>query len=111
MLEITNPITSERLQIAQYDLKNKMDLSSAKKSCLELGIGWRLPNINELELIHKELHLNGLGDFENDSYWSISKAGDWDDPYDCYFLFSFNSGKIDFNSSVKAFYVRAVRTI
>jgi hypothetical protein len=35
---------------------------------------WYLPDRNELDLIYKNLHKNGLGDFRNSGYWSSSQG-------------------------------------
>jgi hypothetical protein len=34
---------------------------------------WFLPSLGELQLMHSRLHLQGLGGFGNDSYWSSSE--------------------------------------
>ena len=36
MFEITNPITNERLQIAENDFENAMDWVSATNTCMNL---------------------------------------------------------------------------
>ena len=86
--------------------------SFAAKLCDNLTLGgqsdWFLPSINELNLMHKSLHLKGKGNFNNSRfYWSsteYAKNNAWD------FAFSIgqpinylNNNKGDIN------HVRAVR--
>ena len=51
--------------------------SYAAKLCSDLTKGgysdWFLPSIDELNLMHENLYLNGLGSFEPDVYWSSSE--------------------------------------
>ena len=56
MFEITNPITNERLQIAENDFENAMDWVSATNACINLGNGWRLPTKFEFAIIYKEIY-------------------------------------------------------
>lgn len=35
---------------------------------------WHIPTIDELQLIYTSIHLNGLGDFSEDIYWSSTEA-------------------------------------
>jgi hypothetical protein len=39
------------------------------------GTGWRLPSIDELELMYKNLKLNGVGGFSSGTYWSSNAGG------------------------------------
>jgi formylglycine-generating enzyme required for sulfatase activity len=72
MIEIENVITGEKqsIIIAANDFPNKMNWADAKKACSSLGKGWRLPTIQELEIICKTMHKKGLGNFKKESYWS-----------------------------------------
>lgn len=61
--------SSEVLEIDAVD--KKMSWYEAQSMCQYSQTGFRLPTKSELELIYNELHLNGLGSFnENESYWS-----------------------------------------
>jgi hypothetical protein len=39
---------------------------------------WYLPSLGELQLMHSRLHIQGLGGFGNNSYWSSSQYGPGD---------------------------------
>jgi hypothetical protein len=67
---VGNPITIEDLLVAQNDLPKTMNWNSAKKACVDLGAGWRLPTKDELKLMY--LQKNKIRGFFSDSYWSSS---------------------------------------
>jgi hypothetical protein len=105
MLEIKSPITGEQLQVAENDFENCMNWSIAKNACKDLGNGWRLPTKSELELIYKELHLSGKGNFQLNYYWSSSEHDEYSS-----WKFGFHEGKANkFMKGVPSF-VRAVRS-
>jgi hypothetical protein len=73
-LEIISPTTGEKLQVAPQDL-GRMSWEPAKEACAYLGSGWRLPTPDELQVMYKELHLKGKGNFCGDClYWSTQKG-------------------------------------
>jgi hypothetical protein len=73
MLEIKSTTTGERIQIAENDFEEKFMFSDeAKKAVCELGNGWRLPTITELEQIYNNLHKIGIGNFTG-AYWSSTE--------------------------------------
>lgn len=74
-IDLENPVTGEKysLIIAKNDFPKKMNWSEAKRACSNLGKGWRLPTIKELEVICKTIHKNGKGNFQDDAYWSIDE--------------------------------------
>jgi len=105
------PITQEKKLVVKKDFNfeiypdelGKMNWDEAVEKIKELGDGWRLPTITELQLIldseHKDL-------FKKESYWSLSEYSSgsaW--------VFYFGDGNtygIDKNDD---YYVRAVRTL
>jgi hypothetical protein len=70
MLKIISPITGEHLRIAESDLEIEMEWLDANKACNELHNGWRLPTKSEFEIIYKEIHKSGNGNFKNAQYWT-----------------------------------------
>lgn len=109
MFKILNQKNCITLQVAKQDFYeyHKMTWDEAKKSCSELGKGWRLPTIEELNLIYDQLHKSGLGGFKDDetqSYWSNSEVDS-----ESSLVFNFSRGNTEsLNKNTKKF-VRAVR--
>ncbi len=70
-LHITLP-TGNTIEIAADDYsKDQIERNQHLK--LHTEDGWRLPDIEELQLMYSILHKEGKGDFENDWYWSKSR--------------------------------------
>ena len=66
---------------------------------------WRLPDKEELNLMYRNLHKKGLGNFDNEFYWSSSESssrGAWDQ--------DFNDGDQDISAKGTPAQVRAVRS-
>lgn len=77
MLTIEHPLTGEKLQIANKDFANQMTWSEAMRACENLGSGWRLPTIDELEEMRNQLHKKGEGNFIGEFttyYWSSNEV-------------------------------------
>lgn len=117
-LAIKHPISGTDLQVANNDFPNKMDWDEATSFCQNIGNGWRLPNIEELEAMCYQLHWNGKGDFKDGWYWSSSETSAdyaWSlflDADGGSYLSSdyINEGLDNYGSSKdNKFYVRAVR--
>lgn len=68
---IGNPIKIGSLEVAQYDFP-KIPWNDANNSCKGLGNGWRLPTINELNILYQNRDV--IGNFKWDSYWSSTKG-------------------------------------
>ena len=69
----TSPTTVQKLQVAYEDL-GEMNWYDAKKACANLGNGWRLPTLEELQVMYKELHLKGKGGFPGGWCWYWSST-------------------------------------
>ena len=60
------------LEISQNDLKStKISCNELQKELID---GWRLPEIEELRQIFSRLHLNNVGNFKNEWYWSNTEC-------------------------------------
>ena len=82
----------------------EMKWDDAKKACVDLGDGWRLPTRLELLLMYN--NQDELGGFADNFYWSSTEFG------------NFNAWKQDFNDGNQnsgnkgnTSYVRAIRDI
>jgi len=110
MLTIEHPLTGATLQVANQDFTNSMMWGEAKKACANLGSGWRLPTIEELEAMYLQLQKEGRGSFREREYWSSSSANE---SY-AYALDFYRSGRKfeNYKSGPDfAIYVRAVRSL
>ena len=65
---IGKPIKIGNLEIAQYDFPGTMNWNDAKIACEALGDGWRLPSLDELNILYQ--NKVAIGDFEFNNYWS-----------------------------------------
>ena len=73
-------INGKSIQVATSDALHRMNWVSANNFCNNLGNGWRLPSMEELEAMYEQLHLKGKGNFKRNSYWSSEDAiscGQW----------------------------------
>ena len=106
MLIITKPNSAESFLVANNDFNLLMDLQQANHGCKELENGWRLPSKVELELMYKNLHLNGLGSFQSNFYWTCTEGRN-----EFYWVLDFNSGVFAMTTELGMLNTRAVRTI
>jgi hypothetical protein len=62
------------LEVAEFDFPTKLNWNDSKIACSKLGKGWRLPTVQELELIYnanKKMKMNFKpSDGFDDQYWS-----------------------------------------
>ena len=84
------------------------EVSFAAQLCNDLTLGgqsdWFLPSNDELVLMYRNLHLNGLGNFSLFNYWSSSE----DNNSTARYLDFLNGGTLNV-FKYNAYYVRAVR--
>lgn len=107
MLKIKNPDTGDKLEIAESEFSTKLSWNEALLASKELGKGWRLPNLDELDQMYKQLYVKGLGDFQNLYYWSSSEVNE---SLAAYIGFDSNyDGFASVKSKDEKIYTRAVR--
>jgi hypothetical protein len=64
-------VTIDNLQVATMDCVFAKNWFDANKYCQELGVGWRLPTKNELEILYK--NKDSIKGFSNSGYWSFTE--------------------------------------
>lgn len=107
METITHPITGQSIQVALADFPEDMKWAEAKKACLDLGDGWRLPTKVELNIMYEQLHKKGLGGFTDHWYWSSTEV----DHIEAWGQFFSDGGTFECTKDYDSQYVRAVRTL
>jgi len=70
---IGRPVKLEGLEIAENDFPKALSGVDAVAGCTALGSGWRLPTLDELELMYK--NKDKIGGFKEDRYWSSMAYG------------------------------------
>lgn len=101
---IGSPIKLGNLEVSQFDFPQKMNLADAKKSCADLGVGWRLPTKEELSFLYQKK--DEIGNFSKSNYWSSSTiyaSGAWSQ--------NFSNGFQNLIYNIYNYQVRAVRLI
>lgn len=76
---IGSPIKLGYLLVAQNDIDFQMRWDHAIDVCLELGSYWRLPNKEELNVLHQ--NKNKIGRFSEGNYWSSTSRMVSDNKY------------------------------
>ena len=93
------------LLVAQYDFPNTMSWGDAKKVCVSLGQGWKLPSQDELNSLY--LSKDKIGGFKH-NYWSSTENDfnglAWYQNFSNGFQFSTNK-----YNKYATYYVRAIR--
>jgi hypothetical protein len=97
--------TGQELEVWPQDLGD-MTVVDAKSACANLGSGWRLPTLEELQVMYEELHLKGKGNFDDDWYWSSTEEG----ADKAWLVFFIRGDDYDFNKD-DHHQVRAVRAL
>jgi hypothetical protein len=99
---IGQPIRIENLEVAQFDYPDMLLPNNAIKICRDIGEGWHLPTIEELNILY--INKGKIGGFNNGHYWSSSIGRDLP------IFKSFNiGGEIGAGREYTAYHVRAVR--
>lgn len=100
---IGNPFKMGKLEIAENDFPEELDMMTAAKSCEDLGNGWRLPTKDELTLVSKEDTVEKY-DIWREKYWTSTEIG----PYAAW-MFDFNGSKAYKDNKYIKHKVRAVK--
>lgn len=99
---IGKPFKIDNLVVAQYDFPSMMNWKDAKKACETLGNGWRLPTIDELNILYK--NKDKIGCSAVVSYWSSMELDNF-----AWAQFFGNGFEHDYIKN-DPYYVRAVRS-
>ena len=102
---IGKPIKIGNLEIAQYDFPEQINWEDAKIFCTNLGKGWRLPTIEELNYLHKNRRTSGS--FTGNVYWSSTEEAYSTSRGTAFSQNEFSQASITWNP----YYVRAVRAL
>ena len=107
MTDIENKIIIGSLEVMKEDL-GVMDWEQAEQACENLGNGWRLPSLKELEIVYK--NRIQIGGFEEDHYWSSSEPLDVSIS-NAMMIIRFGIGDQFYNGKQTPNHVRAVRDL
>ena len=105
-LIIPIPLKNYCIEVADADLTEELNWKTAEKFCIEKGEGWRLPELNELELIYHAIQKIKVHNVNADFYWSSTESGD----YAAYY-FNFRKGYSTYIIKGHKNSVRMIRTI
>lgn len=130
---IGTPIKVSEFEIAQFDFPSRMTWKDAVEACANLGNGWRLPTLDELEIIYEnkdkiggfaELIPTKLAPPTGDGrpqkkiagikphYWSSNEDYLDDEPYpENTWILNFDDGEQHLWANSSYFYVRAIRDL
>ena len=61
---------NKKILVADSDLQESGNWHDVQEFINEEHDNWRLPSIDELELMYEQLHLKGKGKFKQGQYWS-----------------------------------------
>jgi hypothetical protein len=75
-MEFTDNKTGIKYQISKVSFELKLNWGEAISVCNNLGDGWKLPTITELEIIYKQFFKNGEHDLKEGSYWSSNEENE-----------------------------------
>ena len=68
----TGSIKIGNLEISSNDFPSEMNWNNAKEACEALGDGWRLPCINELNILYR--NRDKIGGLTGFNYWSSTEV-------------------------------------
>lgn len=111
---VTDSTTTLQWQDDAIGIQMTWEESIAYCEALDLdGMGWRLPNINELQSIIDDSKfnpaiVNGFTQTSSNGYWSSTTYGDVNTRYAAWYVY-FYPGSVHFTNKYDKYYVRCVR--
>lgn len=99
--------SGEELEIFPSDISSELDWIEANEVCMQLGGGWRLPTVNEMDEIYKKCLLQDKGVFNAGEYWCI----DEDDEKQALFSAFYGGGGYSMHNKEEKLNVRPVRIL
>jgi hypothetical protein len=101
---IGKPVKIGNLLVAENAFPDEMNWVDAKKACVSLGKGWRLPNKKELDMLY--INRFDIGGFMRQFYWTSTGKNNMDA-----WKQSFNNGvQITSTLNDATCFVRAVKS-
>ena len=98
------------LKIAEHDFPVEMSWLEGINSCADLGNGWRLPTIEELNFMYTNKDL--IKGFTQTTYWSSNNGFDQSLGQNASYYFSFYTGNSNlYYKTTEKMRIRAVKTI
>lgn len=68
--------SDEYLEVYPLDYENLFDWNEANTECQKLGDGWRLPTVDEMNLIYEQLFMKNIGHIKEKEYWCSNEDSD-----------------------------------
>jgi hypothetical protein len=100
IIAILNEDGESGLLIQKTDMDDLLNWEDAKKKCEKLGIGWRLPTLDEMKIINYNNQFLNL----KNAYWSGTEFGKF---HSWIFIFQQRNGYT--SNRIYKYYVRAVK--
>ncbi|PQB03313.1 hypothetical protein BST83_18595 [Polaribacter filamentus] len=69
---IGTPFTIGSIEVAQLDFENEINWFDSGRACAALGDGWRLPTVDELNVLYTNREIIGC---KRTVYWSSTRQG------------------------------------
>lgn len=98
---------NEQLEIYPLDYEGIFDWQEAEDECQNLGQGWRLPTLTEMQLIYEQLFEKDLGGFQEKEYWCSNEENGNEA---LYFAFHSSGGHSSF-SKIEKLKIRPVKEV
>jgi formylglycine-generating enzyme required for sulfatase activity len=95
-------------EVAQNDFPNELNWYDARKACDSLGNGWRLPTIQELNILFE--NKDEIGKFKGTFYWSSTEASYMNNDYDGAYGKILYKGGEGVGKKTQLNHVRAIRS-